>query len=452
MGGGIAALVANAGIPVYLLDLVPGELTLEEGKRGLTLNSPEVRNRIVSASFERVKHSTPPAFVTPATADLVTIGNLEDNFEWVAEGDWIIEVIIENLAAKRELIARIEKVRKPNSIVSSNTSGLPIAAISEGCSADFKAHFLGTHFFTPPRYMKLLEVIPTAATRTGITEFMTDFAARRLGKGVVICKDTPNFIANRLVSILATTAAAYVLDHHYTIEEADAILGPLIGRPKTALFRMQDLVGLDVAAAVGNNLYGLIAHDESREVLRHQKFQKLRATQMSLGRLGDKTRQGFYRKPPPGVKGDILTLDLETMEYRERREPDIASLKQAMNIGSLADRLAFVLAQDDKAGALARHTVYNSFAYAARRIPEITDQIINVDNAMRWGYSHELGPFELWDALGVRKTAAAMAANGIAVATWLREMLDAGHESFYVSANGQLSCYDPRRKTYVTGG
>ncbi|HEV7843555.1 MAG TPA: 3-hydroxyacyl-CoA dehydrogenase NAD-binding domain-containing protein, partial [Pyrinomonadaceae bacterium] len=450
MGGGIAAHVANAGIPVYLLDIAPKELTPEEEKRGLKLDAPQVRNRIVAASLERLKKSKPAAFFTKDAASLVTVGNLEDNFEWVGEADWIVEAIVEQLQPKRELMAHIEKIRKPDSIVSSNTSGLPIAGIAAESSPDFKAHFLGTHFFNPPRYMKLLEVIPTEETSREITEFMTEFAERRLGKGVVVCKDTPNFIANRFGSISLGTALGYALDNKYTIEEADAILGPLIGRPKTALFRLQDLVGLDVSSGVGENLYALIEHDETREVLRNQNLGTLRATQIERGRLGDKTGQGFYKKPPKGGKGDILTLDLETMEYRERREPEIPSIKEAMKIKPLGKRLEFVLRQDDKAGALARHTVYNSLAYAARRIPEITDHIINVDNAARWGFSHELGPFELWDTLGVRKVVEAMEANGINVAPWVEEMLDAGHETFYHSDNGRLSYYDPSSRNYVS--
>jgi 3-hydroxyacyl-CoA dehydrogenase len=449
MGGGIAAHAANAGLRVYLLDIAPAELTPEEEQRSLTLTSPQVRNRIVNAALERLKKSKPPAFFTPEAAELLTVGNLEDNFEWVAEGDWIVEAIIEQLPPKRELMARIEAARKPGSIVSSNTSGLPIAAISAESSADFKAHFLGTHFFNPPRYMKLLEVIPTPETRPEIVEFMTDFAERRLGKGVVICKDTPNFIANRMGSIYGASALAYVLENKYTVEETDAILGPLTGRPKTALFRLQDLVGLDVSSSVGENLYGLIEHDETREVLRNQNLGTLRNTQMERGRLGDKTGQGFYRKPPKGTKGGIETLDLETMEYRERREPGIPSITEGLKIKPLSARLDFILAQDDRAGSLARHVVYNSLAYAARRIPEITDQLINVDKAMRWGYSHELGPFELWDALGVRKTAREMEANQIAVAPWVREMLAAGNETFYRTHDGLLSYYDPARRAYI---
>lgn len=448
MGGGIAAHLANAGIPVYLLDLAPRELTPDEEQRGLTLADAQVRNRIVNASLERIKNSKPPAFFTPEVAELVTVGNLEDNFEWVSEGDWIIEVIIEQLQPKRDLVARIEKVRKPFSIVSSNTSGLPIASIAAHASADFKAHFLGTHFFTPPRYMKLLEVIPSRETKPEVVEFMTDFAERRLGKGVVICKDTPNFIANRFASILGASTISYALENGYTIEETDAIVSELIGRPKTAMFRMLDLVGLDVSSAVGENLYGLIEGDESREVLRNRHLCQLQAAQIERGRLGDKTGQGFYKKPQQGAKSDILTLDLETMEYRARREPDIPSIKDALKIEPLAERLAFVLAQDDRAGALARHVVYNTLAYAARRVPEITDQLVNVDSAMRWGYAHELGPFELWDALGVQKTAEAMEAAGISVAPWIKEMLNLGHETFYRSHDGMLSYYDPAHKKY----
>ena len=416
MGGGIAAHVANAGLPVYLLDIT---------------------QTVVSANFDRLKKSKPPAFFTPQTADLVTIGNLTDNFSWVGEGDWIVEAIVENLQAKRELVARIEQVRKPSSIVSSNTSGLPISAIAAETSSEFKKHFLGTHFFNPPRYMKLLEVIPTADSDPRITEFMQTFAEDRLGKGVVICKDTPNFIANRYGSMSGAMALEYILENGYTVEEADAIMGPLIGRARTGIFRLQDLVGLDVAVAVGENLYDLIEHDESREVLRNSTVRTVRTVQLERGRLGDKTGGGFYQKPTKGSqrgkKEDILSLDFETMEYRARREPEIPSIAEAMKIEPLRQRLQFVLKQDDKAGALARHTIYNSLAYAARRIPEISDDIVNVDRAVRWGFSHELGPFEIWDALGVRETVANMEREKISVAPWVKDMLASGQETFYRS-------------------
>jgi 3-hydroxyacyl-CoA dehydrogenase len=401
MGGGIAAHFANASVPVHLLD---------------------VSQQVVKGGFERMKKSKPPAFFTAETADLVTIGSLDEHEARIAEGDWIIEAIIEELEPKRELVARIDRLRKKGSIVSSNTSGLPISSIAVNASADFKAHFLGTHFFNPPRYMKLLEIIPTADTRPDILAFVRDFAERRLGKGVVICNDTPNFIANRIASIGGATLLDFVLEHGYTIEETDAIVGPLIGRPKTAAFRLQDLVGLDVASSVAANLYGLIPHDESREILRSPRVEGLRKRQMDLGRLGDKTGQGFYKK---GGKS-ILTLDLASGDYRERIEPDIPSISQGMKIKSLPERLKFVLTQDDKAGALARHVIYNTLGYAARRIPEITDDFTNVDRAMRWGFSHEMGPFELWDALGVRETSEAMRQYSVAVPDWVDSRVATG--------------------------
>jgi 3-hydroxyacyl-CoA dehydrogenase len=415
MGGGIAAHFANAGIPVYLMDIEP---------KGV---------------LERLKKHKPPMFFTPHTADLVTVGALND--DWLREADWIVEAIFENMDAKHEIVARIDRARRPDSIVTSNTSGLPIAQVSAHATPDFKAHFLGTHFFNPPRYMKLLEVIPTADTRPEITSFVRDFAENRLGKSVVLCKDTPNFIANRLASVGGVSVSDYALEHGYTIEETDAIAGPLIGRPKTASFRLQDLVGLDVASSVASNLYGLIPDDESREVLASPRFEALRKSQMERGRLGDKTGQGFYKKDKKGIQ----TLDLNTGEYRERIEPDIPSLAEAAKIRSLPKRLAFVLQQDDKAGKLARHIVYDALGYASRRVPEISDDLVSIDRAVRWGFSHDLGPFELWDALGVQTTADAMEANGVAVASWVREMLTAGHQSFYRDG----TVYDPASKSYV---
>jgi 3-hydroxyacyl-CoA dehydrogenase len=450
MGGGIAAVVANAGINVYLLDIAANDLSADDRATGLTIEDAPVRNRIVAAMFDRLKKSQPPAFISPEAAELVTIGNLEDNFDWVREADWIVEAVVEQLELKRALMVRIERVRKPGSIVSSNTSGLPIASIGAGRSGDFKAHLLGTHFFNPPRYMKLLEVIPTPQTNAEVIRFITDFASQQLGKGVVICKDTPNFIANRYGSITSALALQYILSNKYTVEEADAIMGPLIGRPKTGIFRLQDLVGLDVSYGVGANLYGLIPDDEMREVLRDPQLNSLRQAQMDRGRLGDKTGQGFYLKPQNGGKDSILSLDLESLEYRPRREPQLPSLNEALKINLLPERLAFVLGQDDRVGALARHVVYNAIAYAARRVPEITDQIVNLDRAVRWGYSHEMGPFEIWDALGVRRTVRTMEEKDISVAEWVKEMLAAGHESFYRDDEGVVSYYDPAAKEHIS--
>jgi 3-hydroxyacyl-CoA dehydrogenase len=417
MGGGIAAHFANAGIPVYLLDVV------------------------TDGVLDRLRKHKPPMFFTPETADLVTVGQVEQDEAWIAEGDWIVEAIYEEMDAKRDLVARIDRLRKPDSIVSSNTSGLPISRIAVNASEGFRRHFIGTHFFNPPRYMKLLEVIPTADTDRQVVHFVRDFAEERLGKGVVFCKDTPNFIANRLMSVGGASLTDFALEHGYTVEEVDAIAGPLIGRPKTAAFRLQDLVGLDVASAVGSNLYGLIEGDESREVLRSPRVEGLRKSQMDKGRLGDKSKQGFYKKDGT----TILSLDLNTGEYREREEPRIPSLSEAAKMRNLPERLRFVLQQEDKAGALARHAVYNSLGYASRRIPEISDDLVSVDRATRWGFSHDLGPFELWDALGVRETAAEMEKHGVAIAPWVREMLDAGNESFYRDG----AVYSPVWKSYV---
>ncbi|HYK04988.1 MAG TPA: 3-hydroxyacyl-CoA dehydrogenase NAD-binding domain-containing protein [Thermoanaerobaculia bacterium] len=417
MGGGIAAHFANAGIPVYLLDVA------------------------TEGVLARLRKHKPPMFFTPETADLITVGHIEQDEAWIAEGDWIVEAIFENMDAKRELVARIDRLRKPDSIVSSNTSGLPISQVGAEASEDLRKHFIGTHFFNPPRYMKLLEVIPTADTAPEVTQFVREFAEQRLGKGVVLCKDTPNFIANRLASVGGVALTDFALQHDYTVEEVDAIAGPLIGRPKTAAFRLQDLVGLDVASAVASNLYGLIEGDEAREVLRSERVEALRKAQMDKGRLGDKTGQGFYKKDGK----TILSLDIKSGEYRERQEPQIPSLAEASKIRSLPERLRFVLQQDDKAGALARHAVYNALGYASRRVPEISDDLVSIDRATRWGFSHDHGPFELWDLIGVRETADAMEKDGVAIAPWVREMLDAGNTSFYRDGN----VYDPQSKSYV---
>lgn len=450
MGGGIAAHAANAGIPVYLLDIVPGELTADEAKKGLTLDNPVVRNRVVNQGLERIIKSKPQAPFTTSTVNLITVGNLIDNEAWIGEADWIVEAIIEKMPEKHALAAQIERLRKPNSIVSSNTSGLPIADIAAKSSQDFKDHFIGTHFFNPPRYMKLLEVIPTANTKPEITAFITKFCEEKLGKGVVICKDTPNFIANRMSSMTSTPTLSFAVDNGYTIEEVDTIAGPLIGRPKTASFRLMDLVGIDVAHFVGQNLYDLIPNDESRDVLSHAGLKSLITGMMADGKLGDKTGKGFYQKPAGGTKGSILSLDLKTKEYRERIEPEIPSIADGSKIRSLPERMKFILAQEDKAGSLARQVIYHSMAYASRRIPEMADDILSVDNAVRWGFAHEMGPFETWDALGVRETAAAMEAGGFPVAGWVNEMLADGIESFYKEENGKLNYYDPATKNYVT--
>ncbi len=449
MGAAIAAHLANAGYPVYLLDIVPKELTPEEEAKGLTLEHPEVRNRIVNAGLKRCLDAKPANFFVQDYVQRITTGNMEDNFDWVGEADWIIEAVVENLAIKQQLMARVDDVRKPDSIVSTNTSGLPIRAIAEGRSESFRAHFLGTHFFNPPRYLKLLEVIPHEDTLPEVVEFVTDFGERMLGKGVVICKDTPNFIANRLFSIAAACTLGYALDHGYTVEEVDAITGPLIGRPKTATFRLSDLVGLDVAAHVSQNLYELIPHDEYREVLRHPKAAALSAAMLERGWLGNKAGQGYY-KPVTTDEGkrEYWPLDLETLEYRPPTKPRFESVGEYKDVEDLGERLRGLVSADDRAGQFIWATLSFTLSYAASRVPEISDDIVSIDNAFKWGFSHEMGPFETWDTLGVKETVERMERDGTEVAPWVKEMLAAGHASFYKRENGRVFYYDPASKDY----
>ena len=449
MGAAIAAHCANAGLPVYLLDTAPTELTPEEAARGLSLTSPAVRNRIVLAGFNRMRQARPPALFSAATADLIALGNVEDDFDRVGEADWIVEAIVERLEPKRALLARVEAARRPGSVVSSNTSGIPLRLIAEGRSADFRAHFLGTHFFNPPRYMKLLELIPTADTDPAVVRRLRAVGEEVLGKGVVVCKDTPNFIGNRIFSFGGLDTMRYALDHGYTIEEVDALTGPLIGRPRTATFRLADLAGLDILVAVADNLYAAVPDDELREVfVAPPVVRRL----VSAGRLGNKTGAGFYRQVSgPSGRREFHVLDPETLEYHPPRPPDLPLIAEAGAIRDLGERLRFILGRadaGDRAAVLIEAAIVPTLAYAARRIPEISDDIVAVDDAMRWGFAHRLGPFETWDALGVAATAARMERNGIVVAAWVSEMLAAGHATFYRQEDGRRLAYSPLTKRH----
>ncbi len=449
MGAAIAAHLANAGIPAYLLDIVPRELTAKEEKKGLTLEHPAVRNRIVNEGWQRCVKARPANLFAKDIAERVTLGNLEDNFDWLGEVDWIIEVIVERLDIKQQLMARIEEVRKPNCITSTNTSGIPINEIADGRSDEFKAHFLGTHFFNPPRYLKLLEIIPHQDTKPEILDFMKEFGARTLGKGVVICKDTPNFIANRFISIAGSFTTNYALDNGYTIEEVDALTGPIIGHPKTATFRLNDLVGIDVMAHVGNNLYPAIAHDPYREVLKHEKMTSIVQTMLENKWLGNKTKQGFYKAVQTEQGRQFWILDPETMEHQAPTKPRFESVGKHRKVENTGERIKRLCAEDDRAAKFIWDTTAFGLNYAASVIPEIADDIVSIDNANKWGFMHELGPFEIWDALGVAESVERMEADGITVAPWVKEMLAAGFGSFYKKENGKLHYYDPASKGYV---
>ncbi len=451
MGGGIAALIASCGIPVTLLDIPGKELTPGDAAKGLTLASSAVRNRVVTTLWERQLKSKPAALFTPEAAKLVTLGNLEDDFERLRDADWIVEAIVEQLAPKQELMARVEGVRKPASIVTSNTSGIPIAQIGEGRIADFRSHFLGAHFFNPPRYLKLLELIPTADTDPELVAFLRDWAARTLGKGVVIANDRPNFIANRIGVFAMQTRMLYGIEHGYSVEEVDLLTGPLIGNPKTGTYRLSDLVGLDVAAHVTHNLYEAVPDDESRETfLLPQVIIDLVESQ----RLGNKTGGGFYRRTK-GASGssEFYPLNLQSGAYEAPRNPRFELAGQVRGIEDLGERLRAIFAHGagDRAGDYVIDTTLPILAYAARRVPEIAASPLDVDNAMRWGFGAEAGPFEQWDLLGVRQMVARMRQQGIEVAPWVEEMLAKGIDSFYRREDGRLTdVYDPATGHYVS--
>jgi 3-hydroxyacyl-CoA dehydrogenase len=459
MGGGIAALLAGIGIPTLLLDIVPFELTEAEKAAGLSLKDKGVRNRIVEGGWKAVTRARPPAVLSEASKQLITLGNLDDDFEKLAEVDWIIEVIIENLEIKQDLFERVEKVRGEKCIISTNTSGIPLSALGQGRSEGFLKHFLGTHFFNPPRWLKLLEIIPHEKTDSEVMDFMVHVGENLLGKGVVICKDTPNFIGNRVFSITAAQTVAHALDSGLGVEEVDAITGELIGRPKTATFRLRDLVGNDVAAYVGGNLYKLIPNDETRDVMMHQASVKLLEEMVERKWYGNKTKVGFY-KTVTNEKGkrEFWVLNTETMEHEPPKKPRFEIVKKGREIKDLGERFRWIVSQTDDKEASEEtrrqatflwNTIAFALGYASRRIPEIADRLVDVDLAVKQGFVHEIGPFEIWDALGVAKTVKRMKKEGIEVASWVDKMLEAGVKSFYKYRKGKpVGYYDLKTKAH----
>ncbi len=447
MGAAIAAHAANSGLEVDLLDIAPNELTEEEEQKGLTLESPEVRNRIVNAGFERMKNARPPALMSERVAERMRTGNFEDDLERVKDADWILEAIVEKLEPKQDLMARVEELAKSDAIISSNTSGIPLHSIAEGRSDSFKQRFLGTHFFNPPRYLKLLEIIPTEDTDPHIVEDVRALGERVLGKGGVMAKDTPNFIGNRLGSFSMINAIRYAFENGYGIEEVDAITGPLIGHPKTATFRLQDQVGLDIAIGVAQNLYELVPEDESREQLKPpEKLQQMQESDL----LGLKSGAGFYKRDKRDGQSVFDVLNLDTFEHEPAENPEIPLAEEAQKQGDLGARLRFIIskAEEDWHAQFLRDTILPDLAYASRRVPEISDTLENADHAMEWGYGHEAGPFRMWDLLGVRETVERMEALNIQVADWVKEMLDGGNESFYKKEGTSELQFSPVKMEY----
>jgi len=439
MGAQIAAHLANAGIPCLLLDIAPRELKPEEEAKGLSLEL--VRNRIAQAGLDAALKAKPAAFFTSEAASLVTVGNFEDDLPALRDCDWVIEAIIENLEIKRSLFERLEQHLHPGAIVSTNTSGIPIAALAEGRGDNFRRRFLGTHFFNPPRYLYLLEIITTPETDPAVTAVIAGFCDRALGKGIVYARDTPNFIANRIGTFSMLDAIKVMLEGGYTTEEIDALTGPVIGHAKSASFRTLDVVGLDTFAHVARNLYDAVPDDEKRETFRlPDVLSKMVENKM----LGQKTGSGFFKK----AGNDILTLDLNTFEYRERQKARFASLDAAKQIDSLEERMRTLVYANDRAGEFLWRTTSEALIYAANRIPEIADNIVEVDNAMKWGFAHEMGVFETWDAIGVEKSAARMKEEGRTIPPAVEKMLAAGNTSFYKMENGVRHYYDFATGTY----
>jgi 3-hydroxyacyl-CoA dehydrogenase len=432
MGAAIAAHCANAGLEVDLLDIAPDD---------------DNKNAVVEAGFHRMQNARPAALMGDNVADRIRIGNFEEHFERVGEADWIVEAIIEKLEPKSELMQRVEDTAKEDAIISTNTSGIPLHSISEGRSQEFKARFVGTHFFNPPRYLKLMEIIPTEDTDPEIVEAVRNFGERVLGKGGVIAKDTPNFIGNRIGTFAGMQSARYAFDNGYGIEEVDAITGPLIGHPKTATFRLNDQVGLDIAVGVAENLYEAVPEDESREELKPpEKLEEMQEKDL----LGNKTGAGFYKRVKREGKTVFDVLDLETFEHHPAENPEIPVAKEAQEQGDLASRLRFLVekADEDRHARYIRDTLLPYMAYASRRVPEISDTLEDVDHAMEWGFAHEAGPFRTWDLLGVRETVEKMESMDIEVASWVKEMLEAGNDTFYKTENGTELQFSAVSKEY----
>ncbi len=423
MGARIAAHFASAGVPSYLFDIVPPDA-----------DGP-ARNKIAAAGLDAAKKSKPAAFMEPSLARFVTVGNFEDDLQKLADVDWIIEAVVENLEIKRSLLHKVEAIRKPGTIVTTNTSGLPVGKIAEGFSDDFRWAWFGTHFFNPPRYMRLLEIIPTPEADRAAIDAIAHFCDVRLGKGVVIAKDTPNFIGNRIGTFSVLNVIRLMQEMGLTIEEVDALTGQAVGWPKSATFRTIDLVGLDILSHVVGNMTTNV-HDERSDLKLPDFFHQM----LQKKWLGDKTKGGFYKKvKAPGKEDERMALDWKTLEYHPRQKPKFAALDMAKNIDDTGTRLKTLLGlngggpqKGDKASAFMWSALTDLWTYSANRVPEISDSIVEIDRAMRLGFNWELGPFELWDAAGVEATVARMKKEGKPVAANVERLLASGQKSWYI--------------------
>jgi 3-hydroxyacyl-CoA dehydrogenase len=446
MGSRIACHFANIGVPVLLLDIAPKELTADEEKKGLKLDAPAVRNRIVNSALQAAVVANPSPLYRKSEASRIKTGNFDDNLKEIATCDWVIEVVVERLDIKKGLYERVEQFRKKGTLITSNTSGIPIHLLAEGRSQDFKENFAGTHFFNPPRYLKLLEIIPTPETKPEVVDFLLHYGDLYLGKTVVLAKDTPGFIANRVGVFALLDAMQTMQKLGLTVEETDKLTGPVIGHAKSATLRTSDVVGLDTTINVANGLAQGLPDDEAKDVFVLPDFVK----QMGESKwLGDKTGQGFYKKVKGADgKSEIHALDLTTLEYKPSQKVKFATLELTKSIDKLADRFKVLVSGKDKAGEFYRLSFGSLFAYVSNRIPEIADQLYKIDDALRAGFGWELGPFETWDALGVQAGIDLARAAGRTVAPWVEEMLAAGNSTFYKVENGVRKFYDKESQQY----
>jgi 3-hydroxyacyl-CoA dehydrogenase len=440
MGSGIACHFANIGVEVLLLDIVPRELNDAEQKKGLTLENKAVRNRLVNDHLAFALKSKPSPIYHPSFSQRISTGNTTDDLAKIADADWIIEVVVERLDIKKQVFEQIEKYRKSGTLITSNTSGIPIHFMSEGRSEDFQKHFCGTHFFNPARYLKLFEIIPGPQTSTEVLDFLNEYGEKFLGKTSVVAKDTPAFIGNRIGIFGIMSMFHSVKEMGLTVEEIDKLTGPVIGRPKSATFRTVDVVGLDTLVHVANGLYEGVPNDEAHDLFKLPEFI---SKMMENKWLGSKSGQGFYKKEGK----DILSLDLDTLEYRAAKKASFATLELTKSIDKPINRFKVLITGKDKAGAFYRKDLGGMFAYVANRIPEITDDLYKIDDAMKAGFGWENGPFEIWDAVGIEKGIELIRALGKEPAPWVLEMLASGNKSFYSVKDGATYYYDSTSKS-----
>jgi 3-hydroxyacyl-CoA dehydrogenase len=441
MGARIAALLANASVPCLLLDMVPNKLTPREQAKGLALCDPQIRNRLAQAGLDAALKSRPPAFSVPEAVRMIAVGNFEDDLDEISGCDWIIEAVAEDCTVKRALLEKVQAMRAGDAIISSNTSGISISSLSEGFSEEFRRHFLGTHFFNPPRYLRLLEIIPTQDTLPQVVETVSRFGDVVLGKGVVFAKDTPNFIANRIGTFTTLNILRIMQEGDYTIEEIDALTGPALGMPKSATFRTLDIVGLDVLAHVVKNLSESLPQDERRGLF---KIPHVIDEMIRRGLLGDKSGQGFYKKVKDlgGDDSEILTLDLRTFEYRPRKHVTFPTLDLARSIEDLHARVRMLFEAADRSGQFYREVLPDAFHYAAMRVPEISDDIASIDNSMKWGFNWESGIFELWDAIGFGRIVEDWVKQGRPLPPLVDRLRATGGKSFYAQRDGITHYFD----------